>query len=183
MPEVLILTGPPASGKSSVAEALAERYDRVAHIDVDRLRHLVTPTGYAKPGRPEYLRQRHLAIRNACVLTRNFLDERFGAIIDDVLDESSFLPVYEGELRGVSASVHLIQLLPSLTICQAREMQRSGGKSPASWVEADYERYKANVMHLPGAVVDNSDLTPYGTADKLQALTTSGESIIWRANA
>ena len=50
MAEILILTGPPGSGKSSVALALADRYDRVAHINVDTQRHFVTPTGYRAPG-------------------------------------------------------------------------------------------------------------------------------------
>ena len=180
MPEVLILTGPPGAGKSTVAQALAERYDRVAHVDVDNLRHLITPTGYAKFGRPEYLRQRHLAIRNACALTRNFVDERFGVIIDDVLDDAGFIGLYEAGLQGMDAAVHLIQLLPSLAACQERHRLRSGGQAPAAWVVQDYERYKAGSSDLPGAMIDSSGLDPYATADKLQALTTSGESLVWQ---
>jgi predicted kinase len=179
MPEVLILTGPPASGKSTVARAMAERYDRVAHIEVDVLRHFVTPTGYARQGQPEYERQRHLAIRNACALARNFLEERFGVIIDDVLDEPAFLPLYLDDLRDAGAPIHLVQLLPALTACEAREQERRKGQKVATWVRDDYEHYVANSGGLAGATIDSSDLSPYATADKLQALTTSGESLIW----
>ena len=65
MPEVLILTGPHGRVKSSVAEALAERYDRVAHIPVDTLRHFITPTGYVAPGKPGFDRQHALAVRGS----------------------------------------------------------------------------------------------------------------------
>jgi len=41
MPDILILTGPPGSGKSAVAEALGERYDRVAHVQTELLRRFV----------------------------------------------------------------------------------------------------------------------------------------------
>ena len=41
MPEVLILTGPPGAGKSTVAEALAERYDRVALVSLDALHEFI----------------------------------------------------------------------------------------------------------------------------------------------
>ena len=178
MPEVLILSGPAVAGKSSVAQALADRYDRVAHIQVEVLRGFVTPTGFAKHGQPEYERQRHLAARNACALARNFLAERFGVIIEDVLDEPELLAIYLRELRGLDVPVHLVQLLPSLAVSEAREMERRRGKAPAGWVRAEYERYAANAASLPGVSIDSSALTANETADKVQALTTSGESLI-----
>jgi adenylate kinase family enzyme len=178
MPEVLILTGPPGAGKGTVARALADRYDRVAHIEVDTLRRFVTPTGFARQGQPEYERQRHLAIRNACALARNFLAQRFGVIIDDVLDEPDFLPAYLEGLRDVDAQLHLVQLLPSLAACAAREMERRRGKTPKTSVRVDYERYLTNAASLPGVSIDSSALSVNETADKVQALTTSGASII-----
>ena len=85
MAEILILTGPPGSGKTSVAQALADRYDRVAHVNVDTLRHFITPTGFRAPGKDGFERQHALAVRNACDLARNYMAERFAVIIDDVL--------------------------------------------------------------------------------------------------
>ena len=78
MADILILTGPPGSGKSAVAEALGERYDRVAHVEAEVLRRFITPTGFAKPHQPERAHQYRLGVRNACALARNFIEERFG---------------------------------------------------------------------------------------------------------
>ncbi|MPZ49324.1 MAG: AAA family ATPase [Dehalococcoidia bacterium] len=178
MPEILILSGPPAAGKSTVAQALADRYDRVAHIDVDVLRHFVTPTGFAKPGQPERHHQRLLGVRNACALARNFLDERFGVIIDECFDEPGLLPLYLAQLADASSPIHLVQLFPTLDACEARDKERRRARGAAPFIRSDYARYAALAPTLPGALIDSSDLTPYATADKVQALTTSGESLI-----
>jgi chloramphenicol 3-O-phosphotransferase len=182
MAEVLILTGPPASGKTTVAVALAERYDRVAHIDVDVVRHFVTPTGFAKPRSPERRHQRLLGARNGSALARNFLADRFGAIIDECFDEPDLLPVYLDELKPANADIHVVTLLPSLEACKARDVERrnAGRGSNAGWIRTDYERFLKFGSELPGSTIDSSDLTVYETADRLQALTTSGECIVWR---
>src|SRR5688572_16333198 len=124
MPDILILSGPPAAGKSTVARALADRYDRVAHIDVDTLRHFITPTGYVAPGRPGFERQQALATRNACSLACNFIAERFAVIIDDVVIERDHLREYIEGLRSAGAPVHFVRLLPRLEVCLARNAGR-----------------------------------------------------------
>jgi ribosomal protein S18 acetylase RimI-like enzyme len=180
MADILILTGPPAAGKTSVGLALADRYDRVAHLNLDVIRRFITPTGYASPRRPDYLRQRLLSIKNAAALSVNFIQERFGVIIDDVLDESDFLPAYLRDLAPAAAEVHLIQLLPSAEACIERDMERRKAVRPLSTIRTDYEHYVRQAESLPGSRIDSTALTVEATADRVQALTTSGESIVWR---
>jgi len=61
---VIVLTGAPASGKSTVAESLASRLEHAAHIQVDFLRKMVKG-GYASPhhwsdeGRPAVSHRAH----------------------------------------------------------------------------------------------------------------------------
>ena len=179
MPEVLILTGPPASGKSTVAQALAERYDRVAHIEVDVLRHFVTPTGYVPAGRPGFERQQALATRNACVLARNFLEERFAVIIDDVVIDQADLAAYVEGLKPAGFAVHFVRLLPRLDACLQRNAGRKDGRTLPERIEKVWRDFEAAGASAGGATVDSSDLSAYATADRLQALTTSGESLVW----
>jgi chloramphenicol 3-O-phosphotransferase len=177
VPEILILTGPPASGKSSVAQALAERYDRVAHIDVDALRHFVTPTGYKAPGRPGFEGQQRLATRNACDLARNFLEERFAVIIDDVVITKADLDAYADLLTQTGAPLHFVRLVPSLEACLTRNAVREVGKVSPDRVETVWREFAA-AGEVGGVTLDSSMLSVYETADRLQALTTSGASLL-----
>jgi gluconate kinase len=177
MADVLILTGPPASGKSSVAEALAERYDRVAHVEVDTLRHFITPTGYIAPGRPGFERQQALAVRNACALAANFIAERIAVIIDDVIVSGSDLAMYLDGLRAAAAPVHVVHLMPRLEVCLERNRTRREGRMNPERIETVY-REMAAVAEPRGVTIDNSEMTAHQTADRLQALTTSGQSLL-----
>jgi chloramphenicol 3-O-phosphotransferase len=178
MAEVLILTGPPGAGKSAVAEALAERYDRVAHVDVNVVRRFVV-AGRVAPWRegPEWQRQHRLAVRNAGSLATNFIAEKIGVIIDDVVDRES-LAWYLNDLRGLGVPVHLVCLMPDRETCLARDRQRASGRARDGWVAEVHRRFEV-AGPLGGATIDSSRLSVNETADRLQALTTRGESLVF----
>ncbi|HEX5556174.1 MAG TPA: AAA family ATPase, partial [Gaiellales bacterium] len=50
--EVLILTGPPGAGKTTVSRLLATSHDRAVHIESDRFFHFIA-SGYVEPWRKE----------------------------------------------------------------------------------------------------------------------------------
>jgi hypothetical protein len=86
----LLITGPPAVGKSSLALLLAESVPRCAVIDVDDLRELVK-SGAAAPWRPgEGSRQTELASHNGALLMTSFHARGFNVIATDVLLGDAF---------------------------------------------------------------------------------------------
>src|SRR5262252_2398114 len=83
---VIILTGAPASGKSTVAERLASCLDRAAHIQVDFFRKMVKG-GYASPHHwnDEVDRQYRIARTSAAQTARNLAVAGFLPILDDIV--------------------------------------------------------------------------------------------------
>jgi dephospho-CoA kinase len=81
----LLLTGPPAVGKSTVARALAERQPAAAVVEVDDLRQLVV-TGAARAWEAgEGARQTRLAALHACHLMSSFAEAGFAVVATDVV--------------------------------------------------------------------------------------------------
>lgn len=181
MADVLILSGPPGAGKTTVALALADRYDRVAHVQADVLRHLITPTGFVRPhatGREaEWRRQQRLAMRNAVSVAVNFLAGRVGVIIDDVVPTEADYFFYLDGLRPAGVPIHHVRLLPRLEVSVERDALRKTARAGRARIEAVYEEMAGWQTEVP--TIDNSLLSPEAAADKLQQLTTSGESLVW----
>jgi adenylate kinase family enzyme len=176
----LILSGPPAAGKTTVALSLADRYDRVAHVQTDVLRHLITPTGFVRvhsTGRErEWRRQQRLALQNAVSVSLNFLNERIGVILDDVVSREEDLEFLVEGLKPAAVPLHHIRLMPSETTAFARDRLRRETRAGGTRIAIAYAEL---AKWRPGAVIDNTDLSPAEAADRLQMLTTTGQSLVW----
>lgn len=173
--QLVILTGPPNAGKSSTAEALCDRYDRMLHIDVGALR------GFLRMGRlrpwdasPSGRRQRELLIASACDMAHRFLDAGYGVVIDDVVTPDD-LPAYRQALADRSAAAHLVVLLPALAVILSREGQR-----PTEW----HRGGRLEILHEQlsqwnaVAVLDPGDLPPELIADRVMALVAERRALL-----
>jgi adenylylsulfate kinase-like enzyme len=88
---VLVLTGPPAVGKSTLGRLLAEGRARGALVDIDDVRHMVV-SGHAAPWEGDEGRaQRRLGVENGCGLARNFVRDGFDVVVADVVSDETAL--------------------------------------------------------------------------------------------
>jgi adenylate kinase family enzyme len=97
MTPIFLLVGSPASGKSTVARALAKKYARSVHIPVDDVRSMVV-SGVVHPSAnwtPELVEQLRLARQSVVAMALNYQQAKFVVIIDDFWDPNSQMKEYE----------------------------------------------------------------------------------------
>ena len=123
-PTVFLVTGIPGAGKTTVARALAERFERGVHIEADALQRMIVSGGeWPKPPGPsgEAARQLRLRYRNAALLARSFYQHGFTAVIDDVAIGER-LQDYRADLEGVPS--YLVVLAPRVEVVAERDAGR-----------------------------------------------------------
>ncbi len=118
---ILVLTGPTASGKNSVAKALSEDIQPCAVVDFDLIRAMFVNPHLAPWDGTLGKDQQYLGVHIVSDIARSFANQSYHVIILDVL-ESDTLPIYEARLEGYNLQV--IQLLPEFEENRRRFLTR-----------------------------------------------------------
>ncbi len=162
---ILLLTGPPAAGKTTIAAALASRdVEPLAIIEVDTLRHMVVEPHSAPWDGEEGHRQQLLGVRNACVVAQNFDATGFHVLIVDPITEETATR-YREELV-----LTIVRLLPNWAQTMIRSQTRD---EPLRFREREllYEQQKQ--LQAVDITIDNSSLEPNIVAGRLERLLSS----------
>ncbi|MFE1347984.1 AAA family ATPase [Streptomyces sp. NPDC058757] len=167
-PGALLLAGIPGSGKSTVAAALAARFARAAHIEVDHLQELIVSGGHwpTPDGDPEADRQILLRARNACLLAGSFAAAGFLPVVDDVVVRRSHLDFYRAQLG--STPLHAVILAPGPDKAWERNNARHK-RLTTDWAFLD-EAMRAELSDR-ALWIDNADQTVDETVDAVLAAT------------
>ncbi|MFF9339627.1 MULTISPECIES: AAA family ATPase [unclassified Streptomyces] len=167
-PGALLLAGIPGSGKSTVSAALAARFARAAHVEVDHLQELIVSGGHwpTPDGDPEADRQILLRARNACLIAASLAAAGFLPVMDDVVVRRSHLDFYRAQ--PVPVPLHVVILAPGPDKAWERNNAR-------------HKRLTTNWAFLDGAMraelsdqavwIDNADQTVEETVDAVLAAT------------
>ena len=173
MPPIFIITGPPAAGKSTIAKAILQRFDKGLHIPVDDLREWVV-SGIAHPvgWTEETTRQFRLAEDGACQVAKNYHDAGFAIAIDHCAGPNSLNDMIERWLHGLT--VHRLVLAPTLEANQHRNRTRQGKNFDAGILETTIERlnpmFRSEHPDLQGWVrIDNTNQTIEETVGSILA--------------
>ncbi len=167
---IYLISGTPASGKSSVCKALMQRFAKGVHVPVDDLREMVV-SGIAHPvptWTDETTRQFALARENAVQMATNYSRAGFTVAIDDVFSTKDFETDYAPHLER--AEFKRILLLPNLEVALQRSSSRTNknfdpkGLEPAiRYLHNEY----TNMDQEGWIVIDSSGLTIEETVSKI----------------
>ncbi len=176
MSQVVIVSGPPGSGKSSVCEALCARYDRTVHLETDQLYGAIR-MGFIKPWLAASDRQNRMVTRAAARAAVAYAQELYAVFIDAVVGPH-LLPVYVEELREAGVAVHFAVLLPSLEVTLRRGLEREPTlRVPEPQLRALWAQFRDNGA-FAGCTIDNSAMTPDQAADAVMSACGRGECLV-----
>jgi len=121
---IFILTGTPASGKTTLSKALLACFSFGVHIPVDNLRGMVV-SGLSNPigsWDDETDRQFRLARDSAAQIAKTYAQGGFTVVIDDVIFPDQIAHHYDEALAAFD--VHKVLVRPSVKTAVARNQAR-----------------------------------------------------------
>lgn len=180
MSSTYIITGIMASGKSTVAEALAGRFPRSAHVRGDVFRRFIV-NGQAEMNGPslseDAVRQLHLRQDLAAATARRYAEEGYTVVLQDIL----IGPDLESMARRFTGfDVHVIVLCPAAAAVAARDEHRRQTRGKIAYIEGGLTPESMDFIlreSTPkiGLWMDTSALTIEQTVDEI--LRRSAESV------
>lgn len=165
-PGIIAITGIMASGKSTVAQALAERLPRSVHLRGDSFRRMIV-NGQASMEPPlsaEAEAQLRLRYRLAAMSAGQYHAAGFTVIYQDIILGPILAEV--ADMLRAEAPTALIVLTPSPAVVQAREAGRPK-TGYAGWTPDDLDTGLRETTPRLGLWLDTSTLTVNETVDTI----------------
>jgi len=169
---ILIISGVPGSGKTTVSRTLMQRFPFGVHLPVDEFRKLVV-SGISHPipkWTDETARQFALARAAAADVARRYAQAGFAVVIDDVILHEQAIVDLLSALAGLT--VHRVILRPPIGTALARNRNRRSKSFDPSILEDTIRMLNGAYDQIDFAkagwrVVNNDDQTPEQTADQI----------------
>jgi predicted kinase len=170
---LVLITGNMASGKSSVAQGLAQRLPYSVHVRGDAFRRMIV-NGRAEMGSvlsSEAEHQLHLRYRIATNVARAYFEAGFNVVLQDVIIGSGLTTVLT-HLQGLPLTT--IVLCPRPEIIAARDQAREKTAYGDLNTVLAFDRILREDTPRLGTWIDSSDQSVPETVDHILRLLSAG---------
>ncbi|MEU7874050.1 AAA family ATPase [Dactylosporangium sp. NPDC049140] len=168
-PAVYLITGIPASGKSTVAQALAERLPRSVHLRGDAFRRMVVNGRADMTPAPSAEAAAQLALRHRLTAgaADTYHEAGFTVVAQDVV-LGAHLPAMVAAIRA--RPLFVVALGPTPSAVSARESGRAkSAYDPYGWTVESLDAELRERTPRIGLWLDTSDQSPPETVDAILA--------------
>ncbi|SHJ17353.1 Predicted kinase [Clostridium amylolyticum] len=162
---IFIITGIMASGKSTVAQLLAERLQKAVHVHGDIYRKMIVAGREEMSPNPsdEALRQLNLRYKLAASTADAYFEAGFNVVVQDNII-GKMLENFVGMVRN--RPLYVVALCPHPEVVAEREASRNK-KGYGGWTVAEFDNLFRNETPRIGLWLDSSELTPQETVDAI----------------
>lgn len=171
---VFLVTGAQASGKTSVAQALAERFPRSAHVHGDYFRTMIVHgrREMAPGADPDAALQLELRHRLTAIAADAYHDAGFTVVVQDVVI-GPYLAAMAGAIRG--RPLHVVVLTPDPDVIAVRDAERDKTAYGGAWTVRELDRIVHSETARIGLWLDTSALSVQDTVDEILARLPESE--------
>jgi tRNA uridine 5-carbamoylmethylation protein Kti12 len=168
-PAVLILTGPPGAGKTTVSGLLAEGYQRSVHLESDCLFEFIR-AGYIEPWKADAHPQNQVVMRIVADAAAAYATAGYMTIVDGIVIPGWFYESVRDALVSRRIEVSFVVLRPPLRLCTERSRHRKGGSVIELSVVRQLWSSFSDLGSLESHVIDNANQEPEATAEAVAHL-------------